>query len=175
MSWDVLHSLLAVALPPLLLAYWSLAAGAVLVTLLPVPLPRAFKCACTQIRATPAASPAVAAPRSLSTITSPPHRQGCCSTVFMSRKALARQARCTGTAAGAASCCSLVRHHLSANTASQSSSAAFAPSQDWCVPQAWFLHFYLLGTAANTAALVMYVLSLKGGSGAPGFDEVGKV
>jgi hypothetical protein len=33
----------AAALPPLLKAFWALAAGAVIVTLLPVPLPQAFK------------------------------------------------------------------------------------------------------------------------------------
>lgn len=31
------------ALPPLLRAYWILAAGSVIVTLLPIPLPQAFK------------------------------------------------------------------------------------------------------------------------------------
>jgi hypothetical protein len=37
--------LAAAALEPLLKAYWVLAAGSVIATLLPVPLPRVFKCA----------------------------------------------------------------------------------------------------------------------------------
>jgi hypothetical protein len=45
----------AAALGPLLKAYWVLAAGSVVATLLPVPLPQAFKCARLLIaRASPA-------------------------------------------------------------------------------------------------------------------------
>lgn len=32
--------------------------------------------------------------------------------------------------------------------------------QDWSVPQAWFLHFYLLGCCCNAAVLLAYCLTL---------------
>lgn len=31
--------------------------------------------------------------------------------------------------------------------------------QDWAVPQAWFLHFYVVGSCCNAAVLLAYCLS----------------
>lgn len=37
---------------------------------------------------------------------------------------------------------------------------ALGPLRDWSVPQAWFLHFYLLGCCCNAAVLLAYCLTL---------------
>jgi hypothetical protein len=38
-------------------------------------------------------------------------------------------------------------------------SAACDRLQDWAVPQAWFLHFYVLGSCCNAVVLLLYCLS----------------
>jgi hypothetical protein len=43
MSAELLHGFLAQSMPGLLLLYWLLASGSVVVTLLPIPVPQAFK------------------------------------------------------------------------------------------------------------------------------------
>ncbi|WIA17188.1 hypothetical protein OEZ85_014071 [Tetradesmus obliquus] len=37
--------------------------------------------------------------------------------------------------------------------------AALGPLRDWAVPQAWFLHFYVVGSCCNAAVLLAYCLS----------------
>eukprot|EP00882_Tetradesmus_deserticola_P033971 GHRQ01038853.1.p1 GENE.GHRQ01038853.1~~GHRQ01038853.1.p1 ORF type:complete len:148 (+),score=36.24 GHRQ01038853.1:289-732(+) len=42
--------------------------------------------------------------------------------------------------------------------------AALGPLRDWAVPQAWFLHFYIVGSCCNAVVLLMYCLSSSPGS-----------
>lgn len=37
--------------------------------------------------------------------------------------------------------------------------AALGPLKDWAVPQAWFLHFYVVGSCCNAVVLLAYCLS----------------
>ncbi|KAI8472928.1 MAG: 3-oxo-5-alpha-steroid 4-dehydrogenase-domain-containing protein [Monoraphidium minutum] len=97
---DQLVAAAAEALPPLLRAYWVLAAGSVVATLLPVPLPRAFKDAVTL-------------------------------------------SACRGKLW-------------------QTKPEALGRLKDWSLPQAWFLHFYLVGAACNAAVLMAYSCSCCG-------------
>lgn len=39
--------------------------------------------------------------------------------------------------------------------------------QDWSVPQAWFLHFYLLGCCCNAAVLLSYVITVDAAAWTP--------
>eukprot|EP00877_Chromochloris_zofingiensis_P002251 jgi/Chrzof1/12026/Cz06g18170.t1 len=88
---------LVALLVPLLKLFWLLAAGSVLLTLLPVPVPQAFKDAVTL-------------------------------------------SACRGKLW-------------------QVKPSALGPLKDWCVPQAWFLHFYLIGAACNAMVLAAYILT----------------
>ncbi len=47
--------------------------------------------------------------------------------------------------------------------------------KDWSVPQAWFLHFYLIGAACNAATLLAYACGCCGGAGGAGatLEQVG--
>lgn len=98
MELGLLQDLVAQWFPKLLTLYWLLAAGSVVVTVLPIPVPQAFKDAVV----------------------------------------------------------------LSASRGKlwHDKPSALGVLKDWSVPQAWFLHFYVLGSCCNAAVLIAYTLSV---------------
>lgn len=144
LSAETIH----LAVEMLLRAFWVLCTLAVLVTALDLPVPRAFKSA-VQLSAARGKTWDTR-PRGLGSFSVRSARFQCGRRALCSRSGAARRHET----------CEPARSGRQTRTTQERRPTQRGGVQNASVPQAWFLHFYVVGAAANAATLALQALHL---------------